>query len=318
MTFTHVVKLLLRLPAILTLAVFPYPVGPARRLLGYRTHGATYSLEFCSLGNFICMAHLIAMGWLVGLVALFRDVSPIAEAALKPAVWLWLVVLLLTVVVLAFKVDRYLLSLLISWMVACGLLLLVVELASGAPVVEMLSLGAASIPMRIDWGVPVLTSLSLGLLYALAATWAKLNDHWYISRAEDNNQIHHDNFERRDCSIFLIGKTLVAEYPCLLRKYLFFGFGNLQFRNSAGKITDHIAGVIFAERHVKEIGAQLPLKTRDLSVVQAITDEHIDAAVEENHESLETYEDVEPHDAEMDFEQEVVANGNGATSPLKD
>ena len=49
------------------------------------------------------------------------------------------------------------------------------------------------------------------------------------------------------------GRTFVAEYPCLIRKYLFFGYGNIEVRSAGGMQKDVISGVIFAEYFARRL-----------------------------------------------------------------
>lgn len=273
----------------LLLVVFPYPIGTPLRLLGYREGDGekTAMLQFCSLGNFVCLAHLITAGWIVGLAAAInaglRHLGW-GSLPLQPAIWCWLLVLIVTLAVLAFQVDRYVLFLLISWGVISLLVLAVLELASHLPVSAALALAISSIPVAVEWGIPIFLSASLGLLYAGAATWSRLNNVWSIPR-RFGNEIHHHNFERRDRSIYRLGKTFVAEYPCLLRKYLFFGYGNIEVRSAGGTQKDHIEGVIFAEHYARQLVRDLIIDTNPRRTSETIS-VIIDAEAEEETEAV--------------------------------
>lgn len=243
--------------ASLFLICVPYPIGISLRLLGYREGDGirTDSLQFCSLGNFVCLSHLIAAGWVVALAALL-------DIWLKQFTWgwlpleiivrIWLIILLLTLAVLAFQVDRYVLFLLMSWGMISILAIAVLELASRQPLSIALVAILCVIPVSFDWGLPVLVSTALGMLYAGAATWSRLNNLWCIPK-KFGNEIYHHNFERRDRSIYRPGRTFVAEYPCLIRKYLFFGYGNIEVRSAGGMQKDVISGVIFAEHFARRL-----------------------------------------------------------------
>ncbi len=269
-------RVLIRMPHALMLAFVPYPIGPLTRLFGYqdRPNGAGIRLQFCTLGNFVCMCHLILAGWGVGLLAIIDSlIRPHGYwVPLGLAVWAWLAVLITTVAVLAFRVDRYVLFLLVSWVVTMGLLTLVVELISQLPLIGAILFIMVQIPVAIEWGVPVLISCSLGLLYAGAVTWAQLNDVWSVPK-ELSNEIHHNNFERRDRSIYRPGRTFVADFPCLLRKYLFFGYGNIEIRSSAGRRMDLIEGVVFAEYYARKLVRDQLVHARAELEEEALRDE---------------------------------------------
>jgi len=243
--------------ASLLLVVWPYPFGPSLRLLGYHEskEKTGTAVQFCSLGNFVCLAHLIFAGWMVGLFAATNAVVRQfrwAGIPMEPVTWSWLLVLILTLAVLSFQVDRYVLFMLVSWLVIICLAFAVTELASHIPLTAFALHLLWSIPISIDWGIPILVSASLGVLYAGSATWSRMNNRWSVPHLH-GNEIHHHNFERRDRSIYRPGRTFVADYPCLLRKYLFFGYGNIEVRSSAGREMDHIGGVVFAEHYARKL-----------------------------------------------------------------
>ena len=66
--------------------------------------------------------------------------------------------------------------------------------------------------------------------------------------------MEHENFQERDRTIAKGAKTFIAVFPCLLRRYLMFGFGNIEVRSSTGTtLIDRIEGVFFARRHADVI-----------------------------------------------------------------
>ena len=135
------------------------------------------AVQFCSLGNFVCLSHLIFVGWIVGLFVLLNNVTQHFDGPqlpLESVIWCWLAILILTLAVLSFQVDRYVLFLLISWVFIGCLTFAVVELASHIPLTAYVLRLIWAIPISIDWGIPILVSASLGILYAGAATWSRM------------------------------------------------------------------------------------------------------------------------------------------------
>jgi len=104
------------------------------------------------------------------------------------------------------------------------------------------------IPVLVEWGVPMVVSFVLGFTFVCVATWRRLNDRWTLRPT--GNYLEHENFQERDRTISKGAKTFVAVYPCLLRRYLLFGFGNIEVRSSTGTtLIDRIEGVFFAQKH---------------------------------------------------------------------
>ncbi|MEM7234426.1 MAG: hypothetical protein AAF517_19765, partial [Planctomycetota bacterium] len=84
------------------------------------------------------------------------------------------------------------------------------------------------------------------------------------------NLLDHYRFERSDTSISKGGKTFRADWPCMLKKWFFFGYGNILILDAHSKRTLHcIRGVFFAHQHAEV------LKTRFATTDASLVDEEI-------------------------------------------
>ena len=241
----------------LMLAVFPLPLGIARRkLVGRCEEGG--ALIFYSHPRFVVCMHLIWVGWLVaaltGINALLGRLDMQWQLPLSWATWLWLIVLFVTIVALGLDLDRVPSGFVLVGMGFLGMFLLVLVLLH-FPVISLVTL-LTRVPMNIDWGVPAMTSLLLGVLFVLVAAWQRINDVWIVRWK--SNYLEHITFESQDDSIPPAAKQFRAKWPCLLKKYLFFGWGDivvLDFRGS--QEIRRINGVLFAQWHAREMMRRL-------------------------------------------------------------
>lgn len=260
----------------LILAFLPLPVWFLRRKLAGRVSPAG-DLEFYSHPNFVCTCHLVWVGWGVATAGLFNEVaqprgwSPLPVAWLS---WLWVVVLVATVLVLGLKFGR----------VACGFLaaaatiavlgVTIAELEVETPLTLSFLAFLRDIPMQLDWGVPLLTSCILGGVFTAVATWQSVNDRWILPAR--GNYIEHVNFQYRDRSISKGAKSFVAQYDCLVRRYLFFGYGDIEVRSASGNsVIDRIEGVFYAADHAERMKRRLSITDVSLAVEDELEEEQV-------------------------------------------
>jgi hypothetical protein len=178
-----------------------------------------------------------------------------------PIIWLnrlWVIVLISTVLVLGLKFDRVACGFLIAAVLILILLLTIAEYKAGTPVAASFLRFIGSIPVQLSWGVPMLTSLTLGVVFAAVVTWQSVNDRWILPGR--GNYIEHVNFQQRDRSISRGAKSFVARFDCLIRRYLCFGYGDIEVRSANGNaILDRIEGVFFAARHAERMKRRLSI-----------------------------------------------------------
>jgi len=230
----------------------PLPFSIFRRQLAGKVNAETGEMEFYSHPNFICTMHLIWIGWIVTLCALFNDVSESKKwnVEISPTLlgWIWLFVLLLTLIVMGLRFGRVQVGFLVAAIALVGMGLGLIQAFSDIAVFSNIYSTLKSIDTGIDWGVPFVVSMSVGLLFVCVVTWRRMNDRWSLK--ERGNYLEHENFQQKDRSISKGAKTFVAVFPCLLKRYLLFGFGDIEVRSSTGtKLIDSIEGVMFAKHH---------------------------------------------------------------------
>ena len=228
----------------------PLPFGLFKRQLAGKIDREG-TLEFYSHPNFVCTLHLIWVGWLMTLGEFYNDIAKENEfPQIRPGLlsWPWIFVLLLTILVMGLRFGRVQIGFLIAAIAVSGLSLALVEVLGDIEIFEGLRRIVGEIPVAVEWGVPMVISFVLGILFVCVATWRRLNDRWSLKAT--GNYLEHENFQEKDRTISKGAKTFVAIYPCLLRRYLLFGFGDIEVRSSTGeKIIDRIEGVFFARHH---------------------------------------------------------------------
>jgi hypothetical protein len=254
----------------LLLVFLPVPLGPLHRKLVGRKR-ADGSVEFYSHPRVVCTSHLIWTGWLLAGVELYNR-SDWAEQggtlATAPFCWLWLLTLVFTILVLGLQFGRVPFAFVGFAAVIVVLLVCILDLATPLAPFKNVYLAIAHLPVTISWGVPLLTSLVLGLVFAAVATWQSWDDRWILPAC--GNYIEHVNFQQKDRNIPKGAKNFAAVFNCLVRRYLLFGYGDIEVRSSSGKLMLYrIEGVFFAAWHADLI-------KRRISSVDVSLDEHED------------------------------------------
>ena len=238
----------------LGLVFIPLPFGIFRRQLAGKVNREG-TLEFYSHPNFICTMHLIWIGWVMTLGELYNDWAEANGYGMlddRVLSWPWIAALLLTLIVMGLQFGRVQIGFLIAGITVVILGLSLIQVLGDVAIFSTVKSWIGKVPVRVRWGVPLATSTVLGFLYASMAAWRRLNDRWSLKRT--GNYLEHENFQEKDRTISKGAKTFVAVYPCLLRRYLLFGFGDIEVRSSTGeKIIDRIEGVLFARHHAEII-----------------------------------------------------------------
>lgn len=259
------------------LIFIPLPIGILRRQLCGRVD-RDGKLEFYSHPDFICTMHLIWVGWVVTLGFLYNDFAhERGWMAIRDTFfsWPWLFVLCLTLIVLGLQFGRVALGFLIAAVVIVVLGLGLIQTLSNITLFKDIHGTIRKIPVSLDWGVPFVVSVILGVNFAAVAAWRRLNDRWTLKKI--SNYLEHENFQERDRTISKGAKTFVAVFPCLIRRYLFFGYGDIEVRSSTGStLVDRIEGVLFARHYadlVKSRFAVTDVINEDAEEEDAVADE---------------------------------------------
>jgi hypothetical protein len=262
------------------LMFIPLPVGIFRRqLAGKAVEGGT--MEFYSHPNFVCTMHLIWVGWLVTLGVVYNDVAePKWEIPYDYLMWPWLFVLTMTIIVMGLQFSRVVVGFLLAAIAVSGMGLWLIQALKEVPVFEYIAKKIGDIDVVVEWGVPMVVSLILGIIFVFVATWRRMNDCWSIKAK--GNYLEHENFQEKDRTISKGAKTFVAVYPCLMRRYLFFGYGNIEVRSSTGTtLIDLIDGVFFARYHADIIKFRFGTTDVSLGAEEEETEEEEAAAAED-------------------------------------
>jgi len=251
------------------LMFFPMPLSIFRgQLAGKFVEDG--DLEFYSHPNFVCTMHLIWVGWFVTIGAVARGyLDPDAtHRAVWDALlsWPWLVVLTVTIIVMGLRFARVAVGFLVAGILIFGLGLWLIQALSDIEVFRQLAHALGKIPVLVQWGVPMVVSFALGFTFVCVAAWRRMNDCWTLKPT--GYYLEHENFQERDRTISKGAMTFVAVFPCLLRRYLLFGFGDIEVRSSTGTtIIDRIEGVFFARNHADVI--KYRFGTTDISMMSA-------------------------------------------------
>lgn len=240
------------------LMFIPLPIGIFRRQLAGK-HTPAGGLEFYSHPNLVCTMHLIWVGWLVTLGEAFNEIAAKnewnAHIPDRWLIWPWLIVLIVTLIVMGLKFGRVQLGFLIAALAVSLLGLWLLQVLSARDIFGGILRTLRGVPVVVQWGVPMIVSFALGVCFVGVAAWRRMNDKWTLKPV--GNYLEHENFQEKDRTISKGAKTFVAVYPCLLRHYLMFGFGDIEVRSSTGsKIIDRIEGVFFARQHAEVIKRQ--------------------------------------------------------------
>lgn len=264
------------------LMFIPMPISIFKRqLAGFTREDG--DMEFYSHPNFVCTMHLIWVGWLVTLGALYNDFAsqPGREWHEIPPGWLgwpWLFVLTLTIIVMGLRFARVAVGFLVACITIVLLGLGLTQALSDVELFKQISEVLGRVKVNVDSGVPMVVSLVLGLVFVSVAAWRRMNDRWILKPT--GNYLEHENFQEKDRTIAKGAKTFVAVFPCLVRRYLMFGFGDIEVRSSTGTtLIDRIEGCFFASRHADVI--KFRFSTTDIMMAQDEEVEEEEAAAED-------------------------------------
>jgi len=248
-----------------------------RQLAGKHTEGG--DLEFYSHPNFVCTMHLIWVGWVVTLGMYYNEFAidhEWGQIHVNLLSWPWIVVLCVTLIVMGLQFARVAVGFLVAALLVTGLGLWLLQLLSNIQFIKAIKdFVFEKINVELHWGVPMVVSFILGGTFVCVAAWRRMNDRWIVKPR--GNYLEHENFQERDRTIAKGAKTFVAVFPCLLRRYLLFGFGNIEVRSSTGTtLIDRIEGVFFARKHADVI--KYRFSTTDISMDAESEESEDDAA----------------------------------------
>jgi hypothetical protein len=120
-------------------------------------------------------------------------------------------------------------------------------------------------------GGPLFISVLWGIVLIGMAAWQRFNNLWLLNQ----DTLEHRRQYVSDTEIQRAGKTVVEEYPCLIKRFFCLGWGNIVIKDSAG-VSDHqrIDGVLFCGARAARIRQAWAVTNTNLSSVGAISAEN--------------------------------------------
>ena len=260
----------------LVVIFLPIPIRQvARNQLAYREiraeDGSGESrFEFYSQPNIVATVHLIWVGWAVAGCQLFNKVVMedyrLSEQFTRGVIWFWLFVLCVTILVMGIQFGRVASGFLLATVMILVLSTYLLQQVSDVELLATIKKNLHGIELELGWGIPLVISLVLGITMLLNSIWQQLDDRWIV--AHKGNFLEHENFQHKDRTIQKGAKTFVHSWPCLIRRWLLFGYGEIEVRDSRGlSEVERIEGIFWA-RHVSEL-LKSRFETTDVSVAMS-------------------------------------------------
>ena len=194
--------------------------------------------------------HVIWIGWLVGAGTLYNHLVDdpefhLSESVINGLEWAWIVAICLTVLMMGLDFGRVAFGFLIAVILVSVLSVLLYEQVGEVQLVNQAVESLKKIDVELGWGVPIIVSGVLGVSMMISSTWQQLNDQWEV--AHQGNFLEHENFAAKDLTIQKGAKTFIHSWPCLVKRFLLFGYGEIEVRDSRGQtMIVEIKGVIGA------------------------------------------------------------------------
>ena len=194
--------------------------------------------------------HVIWIGWLVGAGTLYNHLVDdpklhLSESVVNGLEWAWIVAICLTVLMLGLDFGRVAFGFLIAVILVSVLSVLLYEQVGEVEIVKQTVESLKQVDVELGWGVPIIVSGVLGISLMISSTWQQLNDQWEV--AHQGNFLEHENFAAKDLTIQKGAKTFIHSWPCLVKRFLLFGYGEIEVRDSRGQtMIAEIKGVIRA------------------------------------------------------------------------
>jgi len=221
--------------------------------------------------------HLIWVGWVVAAFGLYNhfvhgadNIPEFSATVMDGLSWFWLFVLCVTVLVMGIHFGRVASGFLLTTIVIIVMATLLWEQIGDVEIIKSAKVQAEKIDVTLGWGVPMVVSAVLGLTMLLSSVWQQLDDRWIV--AHQGNFLEHENFQQKDRTIQKGAKTFIHTWPCLLRRFLLFGYGEIEVKDSRG-ITEveRIEGIFWAKT-VSEL-LKSKFQTTDVSVSALVEEE---------------------------------------------
>ena len=234
----------------LVVVFLPIPLpGLAKRQLSF-TKPKKGALRFVPQQRLVATMHVIWIGWLVGAGTLYNHLvddpkNHLSESVINGLEWAWIVAICLTVLMLGLDFGRVAFGFLLAVILVLVLSVLLYEQVGEVEIVKQAVDSLKQVDVELGWGVPIIVSGVLGISLMISSTWQQLDDQWEV--AHQGNFLEHENFAAKDLTIQKGAKTFIHSWPCLVKRFLLFGYGEIEVRDSRGQtMIAEIKGVIRA------------------------------------------------------------------------
>lgn len=278
-TLRQLLRLLLR-SLIVVFLPLPLP-GLAKKQLSF-VKPDQGELKFIPQQPLVATMHVIWIGWLVGACTLYNHLVSDESFHLSAPIingleWLWIAAILLTILMMGLDFGRVAFGFLVAVIAVSVLSVLLYEQVGDVEIVKQTSDSLKTVDVELGWGVPLIVSGVLGVCLMISSTWQQLNDRWAV--AFQGNFLEHENFAAKDLTIQKGAKTFIHSWPCLVKRFLLFGYGEIEVRDSRGQtMIAEIKGVIGALSVSNELKHRF--ESTDVRGYEA------DATVEEEEEDM--------------------------------
>jgi len=169
----------------------------------------------------------------------------LSEQFTRGVIWFWLFVLCVTILVMGIQFGRVASGFLLATVMILVLSTYLLQQVSDVELLATIKKNLHGIELELGWGIPLVISSVLGITMLLNSIWQQLDDRWIV--AHKGNFLEHENFQHKDRTIQKGAKTFIHSWPCLVKRFLLFGYGEIEVRDSRGQtMIAEIKGVIRA------------------------------------------------------------------------
>jgi hypothetical protein len=237
------------------------------------------ALRFVPQQPLVATMHVIWIGWLVGAGTLYNHLVDdqnlhLSDSVINGLEWVWIGAICLTVLMMGLDFGRVAFGFLIAVTVVAVLSVLLYEQVGEVELVKQVAESLKKIDVELGWGVPIIVSAVLGVSMMISSTWQQLNDQWEV--AHQGNFLEHENFAAKDLTIQKGAKTFIHSWPCLVKRFLLFGYGEIEVRDSRGQtMIAEIKGVIGAYFVSNELKKRFQTTDVELAIVEEEEEEAI-------------------------------------------
>jgi hypothetical protein len=221
-------------------------------------------LSFSAYPRFIAALPLVAAGFALPLLEMAGVPSPVLG-------WIYYVLLGLVGLAFGFDVNRT-----AFWAVLSTIAIIVLGAgwwgsAHHTQVFRDFLKGLQQFKVDYTRGGPLFVAALWGVVLVGMAAWQRFNDLWLLNQ----DTLEHRRQYVSDTEIQRAGKTVVEEYPCLIKRLFCLGWGNIVIKDSAGlSVHQRIDGVLFCGARAARIRQAWAVTNTNVAAVGAVSAEN--------------------------------------------